>query len=121
MKYHFAALKTVLNRRQFLKTGFAVTAIALSVFTAGTGVRAQSANIAHWVGTWATAPVSQAPSAANQVNNQTLRQIVHISVGGDQVRVKLSNAFGTDSLVVSAAAIGARDTGAAIVAGSSRP
>ena len=28
-------------------------------------------------------------------NNQTLRQIVHTSIGGDRVRVVLSNAFGT--------------------------
>ena len=120
MKFHFSDLKTVLSRRQFLKTGLAVAAIAVAGFSAGTSVYAQSANKEHWVGTWATAPVSQAPSAANQVNNQTLRQIVHISVGGDQVRVKLSNFFGTSPLVVGAAAIGVRDTGAAIVAGSSR-
>ena len=71
-----------------------------------------------WVGTWATAPVSQAPSATNQVNNQTLRQIVHVSAGGDQVRVKLSNVFGTGPLVVAAAAIALRDAGEAIVPGS---
>lgn len=71
-----------------------------------------------WVGTWATAPVSEAPSATNQVNNQTLRQIVHVSAGGDQVRVKVSNAFGTGPLVVGAAAIALRDAGKAIVPGS---
>jgi lysophospholipase L1-like esterase len=30
----------------------------------------------------------------------TLRQIVHISNGGDQVRIRFSNAFGTDSLAI---------------------
>src|SRR4029453_3260968 len=36
-------------------------------------------------------------------NNQTLRQIVHVSLGGDRVRLVLSNAFGTSPLSVGAA------------------
>src|SRR5947209_13839396 len=51
----------------------------------------------HWVGTWGAAlhePDLGIPGLANTgFNNQTLRQIVHISVGGHRVRVKLS-AFG---------------------------
>jgi lysophospholipase L1-like esterase len=75
---------------------------------------------AHWVGTWATAPVSQAPSPAVNINNQTLRQIVHISLGGERVRVRVSNAFGTAPLIVGAAHIARRDAGAVIVPGSGR-
>ena len=41
-------------------------------------------------------------------SNQTLRQVVHTSIGGDRVRVVLSNAFGTTPLEVAAAAIGPR-------------
>jgi len=52
--------------------------------------------------------------------NQTLRQIVHASVGGDRVRVVFSNAFGTAPLVVGGAHIAVRDKGAAIVANSGR-
>src|SRR5438552_3606029 len=47
-----------------------------------------------WVGTWGTAlhePNLLVPGLANGgFNNQTLRQIVHTSVGGRQVRVRLS-------------------------------
>ncbi|MEV0719204.1 SGNH/GDSL hydrolase family protein [Asanoa sp. NPDC050611] len=70
------------------------------------------------IGTWATAPVSAAPTEANRVNDQTLRQIVHISTGGEQVRVKLSNRYGTAPLVVRAAHVSRRDTAARIVPGS---
>ena len=35
------------------------------------------------------------PAASPTFNNQTLRQIVHTSIGGKQVRVRLSNLFGT--------------------------
>src|SRR5215468_2231380 len=71
-----------------------------------------------WVATWATAPVSQAPSAAVNLANQTLRQIVHISVGGDRVRIKVSNAFGTAPLIVGAGHVARRDHDALIVPGS---
>jgi lysophospholipase L1-like esterase len=77
---------------------------------------------AHWVGTWSTA--LQAPDTivfgSNPgFNNQTLRQIVHTSVGGNRVRVRLST-FGTGSLVVGGAHVALRDTGASIVPESDR-
>src|SRR4029077_20390471 len=95
----------------------------------------------HWVGTWATAVVTrpQAPRpAAGQpvvppatpapggqpaplsLNNQTLRQIVHVSIGGGRVRVVLGNEFGTPPLTVGAASIALRDKDAKIAANSSR-
>ena len=53
--------------------------------------------------------------------NQTLRQIVHASLGGDRVRVVLSNAFGTMPLEIGAAHVALRDKDAAIQANSDRP
>jgi len=108
------------SRRQFLKTILAAMALAFAGLAADPTALAGQGN-EHWVGTWATAPVSQAPSAANQINNQTLRQIVHTSVGGEQVRVKVSNAFGTGPLVIGAANVALRDAGEAIVPGSGGP
>ena len=76
---------------------------------------------------WATAPLSS-PSqptaqaqpglgaAATVFNDQTLRQIVHTSLGGDRVRIVLSNAFGTSPLAIGAAHIALREKDAAIVA-----
>lgn len=60
------------------------------------------------------------PAAPMNFNNQTLRQIVHTSIGGDRVRVVLSNAFGTSSLAVGAAHLALREKDAAIVAKSDR-
>jgi lysophospholipase L1-like esterase len=45
------------------------------------------------------------------VNNQTIRQIVHVSMGGSRVRVVLSNAFGTTPVEISAAHVGLRAMG----------
>ncbi|MGB8465567.1 MAG: SGNH/GDSL hydrolase family protein, partial [Terrimicrobiaceae bacterium] len=52
--------------------------------------------------------------------NQTIRQIARVSLGGSQVRVVLSNEYGTQPLVIGAASIGLSDGGAAIKAGSDR-
>jgi hypothetical protein len=40
----------------------------------------------HWVATWGAAPT---PGGENtQFNNQTLREIVHVSLGGNTVRLR---------------------------------
>jgi len=71
----------------------------------------------HWVGTWATAP---APAEGAAFSNQTLRMNARISIGGERLRVRLSNAYGNRPLHVAAVHLGLRETGAAIVAGSDR-
>jgi lysophospholipase L1-like esterase len=71
----------------------------------------------HWVGTWTTTP---APAEGAAFSNHTVRMNVRASLGGDTLRVRLSNAYGSRKLVVGAARIGLRDTGSAIVTGSDR-
>jgi lysophospholipase L1-like esterase len=75
-----------------------------------------------WVATWGASPV--APLPANTTNtgftNQTVRLIVHTSLGGNEVRVRLSNAFGTESLAIGAAHVALRSMNAGIVSGTDR-
>ena len=71
----------------------------------------------HWVGTWATAP---APAEGVALGNQTLRMNARVSIGGDTLRVRLSNAYGARPLTIGAARIGLRDSGPGIIAGSDR-
>lgn len=57
----------------------------------------------NWVGSWATA--EQIPETRNalkpaELRDATLRQIVHLSLGGHVLRVRLSNAFGRAPLLV---------------------
>ena len=68
------------------------------------------------VGTWAASPQRTRAS----LNNETARDIVHTSIGGSGVRIRVSNAFGTPPVTFTDAYIGPRDKGAAIVAGSNR-
>ncbi len=63
----------------------------------------------HWVGTWAASPVEEANDKATVgATDQTLREIVHVSLGGSMVRVVLTNEFGTESLTVGGAHIALR-------------
>ena len=71
-----------------------------------------------WVGTWAAAPAPAEDAAG--FNNHTLRLNPRISLGGERLRVRISNAYGNRPLTVGAAHIALRDKGPAIVAGSGR-
>ena len=109
------------SRRRCLKTVVAALAFVVAGLAAHPAAFAGNGN-EHWVGTWSTA--LHGPDAGFGITNpgfgnETLRQIVHTSVGGDQVRVRLST-FGASALVVGAAHVALRGAGAAIAAGSDR-
>ncbi|MFC6087972.1 SGNH/GDSL hydrolase family protein [Saccharothrix lopnurensis] len=64
---------------------------------------------ATWVGSWGTSPTTVPASDRTSFEDQTLRQVVHLSVGGPSLRVELSNEFGTGPLVVGEARVARRD------------
>src|SRR5215212_2868198 len=71
-----------------------------------------------WVGTWAAAP---APAeGAVGFSDVTMRMNPRISLGGERLRVRISNAYGNRPLTIGAAHIALRDKGPAVVAGSER-
>ena len=58
-----------------------------------------------WVGTWAASqqiPEPQNALSPEMLTDLTLRQLVHLSIGGRRLRVHVSNAFGTTALHVDA-------------------
>ncbi len=80
----------------------------------------------HWVVTWGASPAPQLEneneirSARLEFANQTLREIVHISIGGDTVRVRLSNAYGKQTVEIGAVHLALRGDGSDIASGSDR-
>lgn len=72
-------------------------------------------NHATWVSTWAASPQVAVPGtpAATGFSDQTVRNIVFTSVGGDLVRVRFTNTFGTTPLQIGGASIAVAGTGAA--------
>ncbi|MTE18743.1 SGNH/GDSL hydrolase family protein [Streptomyces sp. TRM43335] len=61
-----------------------------------------------WVGTWSTTPTAVPASDGTVFEDQTVRQTVHTSVGGNRVRVRFSNEFGDRPLVIGEARIARR-------------
>ncbi|MBV9634028.1 MAG: SGNH/GDSL hydrolase family protein [Methylobacteriaceae bacterium] len=101
----------------------AVTVLAIGF--AGGEARSQGADTGDWIGTWAASPQPVwTPDFFAPVNipralrNQTVRQIVRVSLGGSRFRVVLSNEYGTSPLLVGAAHVALAAGGSAIVAGS---
>ncbi|UVW26956.1 SGNH/GDSL hydrolase family protein [Massilia sp. H6] len=75
-----------------------------------------------WCATWGCAPAGPPPSSSTMsFSGQTLRLIVRASVGGNRVRIRLSNEMGSAPLTIGAAQVGLRSSGAAVVAGSNHP
>src|SRR3954449_1201175 len=70
-----------------------------------------------WVATWGL-PINSSRTTA--FSNRTIRQIAQTSLGGSQVRVRLSNDNGTQPITLSDLHVGLAGTGAAI-AGSNLP
>ncbi|MGW0311073.1 SGNH/GDSL hydrolase family protein [Streptomyces flavidovirens] len=60
-------------------------------------------------------------STAGAAPERTYRLIVHTSAGGSGLRIRLSNAFGTQPVTFGRAYAGLRATGAALVPGTNRP
>ena len=133
-----------LDRRNHWCRLFAVAAgLASLLSTAPSLVIAQS-NGEHWLGTWATSEVARPQTPPTPVQglppfmrnecpagpppapafmhftNQTLRQIVHTSIGGSKARVVLSNGYGTTPLTVGAAQIALREATSTVREGSGR-
>jgi lysophospholipase L1-like esterase len=118
MEDAMSAERSRIDRRTFLKACPALgAALALP---AGFGHAALPAG-EPWCATWGTAPAGPPPAATTMsFSNQTLRLIVHASIGGSRLRVRLSNEMGSTALRIGAAHIGLRSSGASLVAGSGR-
>jgi lysophospholipase L1-like esterase len=75
---------------------------------------------ASWVGTWAAAPQAAFPGPVDHYAGRTLRLIVHVSVGGERVRIRLSNTHGREPLRLADVHVARRGQGADIDPGSDR-
>ena len=73
-----------------------------------------------WLGTWTAAPQPAFPGPLQRYDDRTLRLVVHTSVGGERVRIRLSNAYGRAPLHIAAAHVALRRRGAGIDAASDR-
>lgn len=96
-----------------------VLGLSAAVPQATTAATAQDGQHGRWVGTWMMAPSGPVD---NGCRDCTIRDVVHTSVGGDQVRIRLSNTFGSAPLSVAhtTAALPSVPSTAQVAAGSLR-
>lgn len=73
---------------------------------------------APWTGTWSVAPSVTADSG---FDNQTIRHIVHTSIGGTAARLTFSNLFGSQPVIIADVHIAQRARGTRTMAGTDRP
>lgn len=100
-----------------------ILAVALALSVAPAALAQSGWANEHWVGTWSTSVQGQISFANNRMpnegfENQTVRMIVHTTIGGNRARVRLSNAYGAAPLAIGAVHIALRSSGSAIVASS---
>ena len=108
----------------------AVTMLALAVHgPSGRPPAAQADPLAPgtgWVTAWGASPVvgSDIPGntcpAGKGLTDQTVRNVIFLSTGGDAVRIRLSNTFGTTAVRVDGATVAVRASGADAVPGTVR-
>lgn len=95
-------------------------ACALLLTSVG-ALQAQGTDGLNWVSTWSASPSSLPPGllppeqVSDAFSNQTLRLIAHTSIGGDVVRIRISNTHGNKRLVIGAASIALQAQGSEIV------
>ena len=108
---------------QAARRGFLLAGIGLAAVLAWQPppVHAQGWNAERWVGTWGAGPGGPPLPASTQVfTDQTVRLIVHTSIGGTRVRIRLSNEMGSTPLRIGGAHVALRAGGADIQASTDR-
>ncbi len=97
----------------------ALASTALLFIAVNVSGNAQSPEHPKWVGTWAASPMlAEGGFRVHPFAAVTLREIVHISNGGAQVRVRFTNEFGVDGLTISDAHVAVSAGGGAIKEGT---
>lgn len=100
-------------------TGFSA-ALCLLLFAAGGAFAAPA-----WVGSWGASPLpprqASGPFPATPAfSNQTIREVIRLSLGGKQVRLRLTNEYGQHPLRVGAVTVAVADEHGGIIAGTRR-
>ena len=80
-----------------------------------------------WIGSWGASPAPPMAAPANNpargtptFNNQTVVQVVRLSAGGQRLRLRLSNEYGTHPLAVGAVRVALVGDDGSAIAGSER-
>jgi len=90
--------------------------LLLACFGTGFSLANTAPQPSRWVASWSAASDSVGP----ELPPQTLRQVMRVSIGGDAVRVRISNEYGSRPLHIKSANIAVHKKGASVVSQSTR-
>ena len=117
------------HNRTLMKYSHLIALTTLSGATWGTvscthpssGISPAAAPAPRWLPTWAPSqsatmprPAAGAPDPVPTYANVTLRQIIHTTIGGDRVRIRISNEYGDRPLKIGAVHVALRTAGSTI-------
>jgi lysophospholipase L1-like esterase len=95
-----------------------VAAVALSAISFALSPAGAQTQTSSWISTWTASPQSPRGVIPTSFSNRTVRQIVRVSIGGNKVRIRLSNEFGTKPVLIGAASVGLAGESSDIASGS---
>jgi lysophospholipase L1-like esterase len=89
-------------------------------------VNAPASQAKGWLAAWGAAPVPPGPArgptpGTATFSNQTIRQVVRISAGGDRIRIRFTNEYGSQPLLIGAARLALADPNGVVQENLSRP
>lgn len=103
------------------------SAVLLAAMLSTSTALTHAAGAPEWAGTWAASPqpiwnkdFALPLGIPTQLSNQTVRQVAKVSVGGNRVRLTLSNEYGKEPLVIGAVHLARTAQGSAIVPGTGK-
>ena len=102
--------------RSLIATGLLAAVVSSVLVASSSGQAAEQGTAGHkrpaWVGTWATS-VSRGNASGSTfvgLNNQSVRMIVHTSVGGPKIRIRLTNLHGEKNIDIGRATVAKPNT-----------
>ena len=111
-----------------LRRAIAAAACLVALTAAAALAEEGSAPMKEWITTWASTPAPRwaeelpAPfGVPEMLANQTIRQVARVSVGGNKLRVVLSNEYGTKPLKIGAGSIAIAGKDGAVDKASLKP
>ena len=111
------------GRRTLIKSMIAALALSVGFYGCGSGDNEETRYHASWTGALSDAAQTlpgSPPPAIQAFDNQTIRQVLRVSLGSGAIRIKLSNLFGKTPITFSAIRAARSSGGSNIDVGTDR-
>jgi lysophospholipase L1-like esterase len=117
---------SILRRSMVIMAAVVCAALGVTTASAAVGPGPGRPGSDHWTASWGASPVvgsdvpgSTCPAGAG-LADQTVRNVIFLSTGGDHLRVRLTNTYGTTPMSISRASVAVQASNADAVPGTLR-